>query len=135
MNFGMIMLNQNMMKRQIFVTWIQTVSLFMEKIDYIDRHTAEDVKTRFDTSNFEIDRPLAKGKDKNLIGLMKNELGGQIIKQFVGLRAKAYSIYLKDNNDEHKKEKETKKCVIKRKVKFQDYKNCLEAAQIEIKII
>ena len=135
MNFGMIMLNQNMMKRQIFVTWIQTVSLFMEKIDYIDRHTAEDVKTRFDTSNFEIDRPLAKGKDKNLIGLMKNELGGQIIKKFVGLRAKAYSIYLKDNNDEHKKEKETKKCVIKRKVKFQDYKNRLEAAQIEIKII
>ena len=64
---------------------------------------------------------------------MKNELGGQIIKQFVGLRAKAYSIYLKDNNDEHKKEKGTKKCVIKRKVKFQDYKNCLEAAQIEIK--
>ena len=135
MNFGMIMLNQNMMKRQIFVTWIQTVSLFMEKIDYIYRHTAEDAKTRFDTSNFEIDRPLAKGKDKNLIGLMKNELGGQIIKKFVGLRARAYSIYLKDNNDEHKKEKGTKKCVIKRKVKFQDYKNCLEAAQIEIKVI
>ena len=66
---------------------------------------------------------------------MKNELGGQIIKKFVGLRAKAYSIYLKDNNDEHKKEKGTKNCVIKRKVKFQDYKNCLEAAQIEIKVI
>ena len=66
---------------------------------------------------------------------MKNELGGQIIKKFVGLRAKAYSIYLKDNNDENKKEKGTKKCFIKRKVKFQDYKNCLEAAQIEIKII
>ena len=58
---------------------------------------------------------------------MKDELGGQIMKEFVGLRAKAYS-YLKDNNDE------TKKCVIKRKLKFEDYKNCLEAAQIENKI-
>ena len=33
-----------------------------------------------------------------------------------------------------KKAKATKKCVIKRKLKFQDYKNCLEAAQIENKI-
>ena len=49
------------------------------------------------------------------------------------LRAKTYS-YLKDNNDEDKKAKGTKKCVIKRRLKFQNYKNCLEAAQIERKI-
>ena len=55
------------------------------------------------------------------------------MKEFVGLRAKTYS-YLKDNNDEHKKGKATKKCVIKINLKFQDYKNCLEAAQIERKI-
>ena len=65
---------------------------------------------------------------------MKDELGGQIMKEFVGLRAKAYS-YLKDNNDEDRKVKGTKKCVIKRKLKFQDYKNCLDAAQIERKKI
>ena len=65
---------------------------------------------------------------------MKDELGGQIMKEFVGLRAKPYS-YLKENNDEDKKAKGRKKCVIKRKLKFQDYKNCLEAAQIEKKII
>ena len=53
---------------------------------------------------------------------MKDELGGQIMKEFVGLRAKAYS-YLIDNNDEDKIAKGTKKCVIKRKVKCQD---CLE---------
>ena len=56
---------------------------------------------------------------------MKDELGG--------LRAKTYS-YLKDNNDEDKKEKVTKKFLIKRKLNFQDYKNCLEAAQIGNKI-
>ena len=49
------------------------------------------------------------------------ELDEQIIKEFVGLTAKTYS-YLKDNNDEDKKAKGTKKCVIKRKRKFQDYK-------------
>ena len=70
---------------------------------------------------------------KKLIELMKDELGGQIMKEFVGLRTKTYS-YLKDNNNEDKKAKGTKKCVIKRKLKFQDYKNFLEAAQIENKI-
>ena len=61
---------------------------------------------------------------------MKDE---RIMTEFVGLRAKTYS-YLKDNNDEDEKGKGTKKCVIKRKPKFQDYKICLEAAQIENKI-
>ena len=50
-----------------------------------------------------------------------------------GLRAKIYS-NLKDNNEEDKKAKGIKKCVMKRKLKFQDYKNCLEACQIENKI-
>ena len=63
---------------------------------------------------------------------MKDELGEQIMKEFVELWAKAYS-YLKDNNDEDKKAKETKKCVIKRKLKLEDYKNHLEAVQTESK--
>ena len=62
---------------------------------------------------------------------MKDELGGRIMK---GLRAKTYS-YSKDNNDEDKKRKGTKKCVVKRKLKFQDYKIRLGAAQIKRKII
>ena len=40
---------------------------------------------------------------------MKDELGGQIIKKFIGLRSKTYS-YLKDNNDEGKKAKGPKIC-------------------------
>ena len=52
-----------------------------------------------------------------MIGLMKDELGGRIMKKFIGLRAKACS-YLKDNDNEYKKEKGTKKCVINRKPKF-----------------
>ena len=58
------------------------------KKDDIYKATAEDVETRFDTSSFELDRPLPKGKNKEVFGLMKDELGGQIIKEFAGLRAK-----------------------------------------------
>ena len=78
---------------------------------------AEDVETRFDTLNFEIDRPLPKGKNKKVTGLMKDDLDRQVIKEFVGLRAKTCS-YLKGNNDKDKKAKDTKKCVIKRKLNF-----------------
>ena len=60
---------------------------------------------------------------------MKDELGGKIMKEFVGLRAKIYS-YLIDDGSDNKKAKGTEKCVIKRKHKSEDYKNCLEATQL-----
>ena len=50
--------------------------------------------------------------------------------KFVGLRAKTHS-YLIDDGSEDKKAKDTKKCVMKRKLKFDNYKNCLEATQIQ----
>ena len=52
---------------------------------------ASDVKNRFDTSNYEVNRPLPTGKNKKVIGLMKDELGGKIITEFVTLRPKTYS--------------------------------------------
>ena len=64
---------------------------------------------------------------------MKYELAGQTKREFVGLIAKTYS-YLKDNNDEDKKAKGTKKSVVKGKLKFQDYENCLRATKIENEI-
>ena len=73
------------------------------KTEDIYKDIAEDVETRFDTSNLELDRPLSKGKNKNIIGLMKDKLGGQMMKEFAGLKAKSYS-YLKDNDDEDKKQ-------------------------------
>ena len=51
---------------------------------------------------------------------MKDKLGGKIMTKFVGLRAKTYS-YLIDDASEDKKAKGTKKCVIKRKLKFENY--------------
>ena len=85
---------------------------------------ANGVEKRFDTSNYEVDRPLPMGKNKKVIGLMKDELGGKIITEFLALRPKTYS-YLRDDCKEDKKAKGTKKCVIKIELKFNDYKNCL----------
>ena len=62
---------------------------------------------------------------------MKDE---RIMTEFVGLRAKTYS-FLKDNNDGDKKAKATKKCVIKRKLEFQDYKkDGQKQLKLEIKL-
>ena len=55
---------------------------------------------------------------------MKDEFGGKIITEFVTLRPKTYS-NLTDDCKEDKNAKGTKKCVIKRMIKFNDYKNCL----------
>ena len=98
----------------------------------------EDVTTRFDTSNFELernsfDRMLPKEKKKKVIRLMKDELGRKIKRKFDGLTAKNYS-YLIDDDSEDKKAKGTKKCVIRRELQFENYKSCLKATQLENKI-
>ena len=101
--------------------------------DCIYKDIVEVVETRFGTSNYELGRPLPKGKNKKVIGLMKVELGGKIMMEFVGLKAKTYS-YLIDNGNGDKKAKGTRKCVIKIKVILKDYKKCLKATQFENKI-
>ena len=78
-----------------------------------------DVENRFDTSNYEVNRPLPTGKNKKVIGLMKDELGGKIITELVTLRPKTYS-FLTDDGKKDKKAKGTKKCVIKKMIKFND---------------
>ena len=93
---------------------------------------ANDVENRFDTSNYEVNRLLPMGKNKKVIGLMKDELGGKIITEFVTLRPKTYS-YLTDDGKEDKKAKGTKKCVIKKMIKFNDYKKCLLNDEVILK--
>ena len=85
---------------------------------------ANDVQNRFDTSNYEVNRPLPMGNNKKVIGLMKDELGGKIITEFVTLMPKTYS-YLTDDGKEDKMAKGTTKCIIKKMMKFNDYKKCL----------
>ena len=95
------------------------------KADDIYKDIAQNVEIRFDPSHYELDGTLPKGKSKKRIGLMKDKLCGKIMTKFVGLIAKIYS-YLIDDGSEDKKTKCAEKCVIKRKVKFENYINCLE---------
>ena len=105
--------------------YMDTDSLIMNvKTKDFYKDIAQDVEERFDTSNYDVDRPLPKGKNKEVIGLMKDELGGGIITEFVALRPKTYS-YMTEEFIEMKKAKATKKYVIKKMLKFEDYKKCL----------
>ena len=85
-----------------------------------------DVERWFDTSNYDKNdkRPLQIGVNKKVIGMFKDELGGKIMKECYALRAKTYA-YLMDDDTEKKKAKEIKKCVIKRKFMFENYKDSL----------
>ena len=98
--------------------------IFHVKTEDFYEDIADDVEKRFDTSNYKIKRPLHMGKNKTVIGLMKYELKGEIMTEFVSLRPKKYS-YLKVDGDYDKRAKVTKKCIIRRVLQFNDYKDCL----------
>ena len=113
--------------------YMDTDSFIMNiKTEDFYKYIANDIEKRFDTSNYEINRPLPTGNNKKVIGLRKDELGGKIITEFVTLRPKTYS-HLTDDCKEDKKAKGTKKCVIKRMIKFNDYKNCLLKDEVILK--
>ena len=97
-----------------FIVYIKTEDIYQD--------IAKDFEARFDASNYKLVKPLSKKRSKKVICFMKDKLGGKIMIKFAALRAKTYS-YLTDNNDEDKKAKGTKKCVVKRKLKFKDYKH------------
>ena len=85
---------------------------------------ADDIPARFDTSGYCPNRPLQIGLNKKVIRLMKDELGGAIMTEFVALRPKLYS-YKKLDGSEDKKCKGIKKCIVKKTLTFEDYKTCL----------
>ena len=98
---------------------------------------AGDVKERFDTSGYKKEdaRPLPIGLNKKIIGLMKDELGGKIMTEFVALRPKLYAYRKLDDKKcegtkkcvvkEDKRCKRIKKCVVEKTLGFDDYKKCL----------
>ena len=113
--------------------YMDTDSFIMHiKAEDFYKDIADDVEKRFDTSNYECDRPFPEGKNKKVIGLMKDELRGTIMTEFVALRPKTYS-YLMDDGESDKNAKGTKKRVIRRRLKFNDYKDCLLNNEIILK--
>ena len=75
------------------------------KTEGVYEDIANDVVKRFDTANYAVNRPLPIGKNKKVIGLMKDELAGKIMTEFVALRPKTNS-YLTEDGKSNKKLKE-----------------------------
>ena len=105
-----------------FIIDIETDDFFEDIVDDVDEW--------FDTSKYnkKDNRPLTIGKNKKKIDKFKDELNGQIMTEFIALRAKTYAfmqINEKDELEEHKKAKGTKKCVIKKHLNFDLHKRAL----------
>ena len=126
MDFGMTILNQSTKTKQNYATWILIVLFLIQKTDseYFFEDINNDVQRCFDTSNYEQNdkRPLPVGMNKKVIGMFKDELGRKIMKEFCALSAKTYA-YLMDDNIKKKRSKGIKKCVMKRRRMFENYKD------------
>ena len=85
-----------------------------------------DVERWFDTSNYDKNdkRSFQIVVNKKVIGMFKDELGGKVMKEFCALRAKTYT-YLMEDDSEMKKAKGVKRCVIKRRLMFENSKDSL----------
>ena len=85
-----------------------------------------DVHGFFDTSNFPKGHSsgIEVGCNKKVVGMFKDEAGGKIISEFVGLRPKLYAYKMHEGKEE-KRCKGVKKAVVKRSINFEDYKTCL----------
>ena len=82
MNFVMIMLNQSTKTKQNYATWILIALLFIFLLKTLFENINNDVERQIGTSNYDKNdkRPLQIGRNKEVIGLFKDELGGKIIK-------------------------------------------------------
>ena len=93
-----------------------------------------DVKDRFDTNDYPENHPsgIPTGINKKVLGMMKDEAGGKIIKEFVGLRAKLYS-FVMDDGEETKKCKGIKKQVVESSIRHEDFKTCLTTGKEQLR--
>ena len=113
--------------KDLMLCYMDTDSLIYNiKTENFYADIADDVEEMFNTSGYDKKdaRPLPIRKNKKVIGLMKDELGGKIMTEFIALRPKLYS-YKKLYGEEDKKCKGIKKCVVKKTLTFEDYKDCL----------
>ena len=111
---------------RIRLCYMDTNSFIMHiKTENFYKDIADEVEKKYDTSNYTVERSLPIGKNKKVIEMMKDELGGNIMKELIGLRRKCYS-YLADDGKIDKKAKGTKKCVIKKCIMCDKYLEYLE---------
>ena len=116
-----------------------TDSLMYEiKTDDFYNDIKKDIKRKFDTSDYPENHisGIKTGINKKVIGMFKDEVAGKQITHFVGLRPKLYSFKVENDVNEVKEEKKCKgikKCVIKKELNFEDYKECLFSEKEEMR--
>ena len=112
-------------KAKLLFTDTDSLMYEIETEDFY-KDIAGDVEDRFDTSDYPENHPsgIPTGINKKVLGMMKDEAAGKIIKEFVGLRSKLYS-FIMDDGGEIKKCKGIKKQVVESSVRHEHYKTCL----------
>ena len=121
---------------KVKLCYIDTDSFIMHiKTEDFYKDISADVDKWFDTSNFDKNdnRPLEIAKNKKVLGKFKDEIGGKKMTKFCALRAKTHSFLIDEYTDDdyeknkiiNKKAKETKTCVIKREILFNNYLDSL----------
>ena len=85
-------MKQKYSEKNLKLLYMDTDSLVYDiKTEDFYKDMANDVETRFDTNEYGSGRPLPIGKNRKVIGLMKDESGGKTMKEFISLRLKMYS--------------------------------------------
>ena len=112
-------------KAKLLFTDTDSLMYEIETEDFY-KDIAGDVKDKFDTSDYPENHPsgIPTGINKKVLGMMKDEAAGKIIKEFVGLRSKLYS-FVMDDGGETKKCKGIKKQVVESSIRHEHYKTCL----------
>ena len=110
-------------KAKLLFTDTDTLMYEIQTEDFY-KDISKDVKYRFDTSDYPPDHPsgIPSGLNKKVLGMFKDEAGGKVIDEFVGLRAKLYSYKILKKA---KKCKGVKKSVVKKSITHENYKKCL----------
>ena len=112
-------------KVKLLFTDTDSMKLLIQTEDFY-KDISEDIKDWFDTSNYPPNHPssIPSGFNKKVLGMFKDEAAGEIIEEFIGLRAKLYS-YKMLEGEENKKCKGIKKSVVKKSITHDDFKKCL----------
>ena len=112
-------------KAKLLLTDTDSLMYEIETEDFY-KDISGDVKDRFDTSDYPPNHPsgIPSGFNKKVLGMLKDEVNGRYIEEFLGLKAKLYS-YKMFEGEESKKCKGVKKSVVKNSITHKDYKKCL----------
>ena len=96
---------------RIILCYMDTDSFIMHiKTEDFYKDLAKDVEKKYDTSNYTVERPLPIGLNKKVIGMMKDELGGKTMKEFIGLRPKCYTYSINDGKVDKKSKRNKEMC-------------------------